>query len=210
MPTESIFPVSDKVAGGIDRKTSKMMKLDLEAARAAWLEESKTDEERQERERSDFLKYKDSQNRFADFHANRHTFITNLSRAGVAPKVAQELARHSDIRLTMGIYTHTDLAEKKRAIQSLPKPWEYIGSKPEALNGVNCPKASFEASEQVSQEPEGESTQVVDAAELDATCREESQKKASTPTRVRTWNLRFRRPMLYPIELWVRVRVYRH
>ena len=31
------------------------------------------------------------------FHSLRHTFITNLSRANVSPKVAQQLARHSDI-----------------------------------------------------------------------------------------------------------------
>ena len=27
--------------------------------------------------------------------------------------------------------------------------------------------------------------------------------KHSTPSRIRTYNLRFRRPMLYPVELWV-------
>ncbi len=29
--------------------------------------------------------------------------------------------------------------------------------------------------------------------------------KLSAPSRIRTYNLRFRRPMLYPIELWVRL-----
>src|SRR5262245_16721881 len=28
---------------------------------------------------------------------------------------------------------------------------------------------------------------------------------ANTPRRIRTFNLRFRRPMLYPVELWVHV-----
>ncbi len=32
---------------------------------------------------------------------------------------------------------------------------------------------------------------------------------SSTPERIRTSNLRFRRPMLYPIELRVRVSTYR-
>ena len=59
---------------------------------------------------------------FADFHANRHTFITNLERAGVSPRVAQTLARHSDIRLTMGIYTHIGLQDQTAAITSLPAP----------------------------------------------------------------------------------------
>jgi integrase/recombinase XerD len=40
-----------------------------------------------------------------DFHSLRTTFITNLARSGVHPKTAQELARHSDINLTMNYYT---------------------------------------------------------------------------------------------------------
>src|SRR5262249_50709344 len=46
---------------------------------------------------------------YADFHALRHSFITLLERSGVSPKTAQELARHSDIRLTMQRYTHKTL-----------------------------------------------------------------------------------------------------
>ena len=39
---------------------------------------------------------------------------------GVNPKTAQTLARHSDIRLTMNVYSHTDLAEKTEPIRRLP------------------------------------------------------------------------------------------
>jgi integrase len=123
-PTQILFAVSGKVPGGIERKTAKMMRRDLAAARAAWLKEAKTDEERATREKSDFLRYKDAQGRYADFHANRHTFITNLGRVGVHPKTAQTLARHSDIRLTMNVYSHTDLAEKTEAVRRLPGLWE--------------------------------------------------------------------------------------
>ena len=127
-PAQILFPVSGKVPGGIERKTAKMMRRDLAAARAAWLKEAKTDEERATREKSDFLRYKDTQGRYADFHANRHTFITNLGRAGVNPKTAQTLARHSDIRLTMNIYSHTDLLEKTEAVRRLPRLWECFSS----------------------------------------------------------------------------------
>jgi integrase len=58
-------------------------------------------------------------NRYADFRSNRHTFITNLSLAGVSPREAQELARHSDIRLTMSVYSHIDMQDKARAIVRL-------------------------------------------------------------------------------------------
>lgn len=51
-----------------------------------------------------------------DFHALRGTFITGLARAGVHPKTAQILARHSSIELTMQVYTHLELAEVAAAL----------------------------------------------------------------------------------------------
>jgi Site-specific recombinase XerD len=116
---EILFPISEKTCG-VDRRTSEMMAFDLAFARNVWINEAANDTERQERAASDFLKYEDSTGKFADFHSLRHTFITNLSRANVSPKVAQTLARHSDIRLTMQIYTHIDSDEQAAAINSLP------------------------------------------------------------------------------------------
>ena len=43
-----------------------------------------------------------------DFHALRQGFITHLVMANVPPKVAQALARHSTITLTMVRYPHLD------------------------------------------------------------------------------------------------------
>jgi integrase len=40
-----------------------------------------------------------------DYHALRTTFITRLSTMKVHPRLAMELARHSDMRLTMKTYT---------------------------------------------------------------------------------------------------------
>jgi site-specific recombinase XerD len=82
--------------------------------------ETETPDEEKRRRASDFLRYQDSNGKFADFHALRHTFITNLGRAGIASKTAQTLARHSDISLTMPIYTHVDQAEQEEAINPLP------------------------------------------------------------------------------------------
>jgi len=53
--------------------------------------------------------YEDETGRVADFHALRHTFISNLARAGVHPRNAQALARHSTIDLTMNVYTHVGM-----------------------------------------------------------------------------------------------------
>jgi len=36
--------------------------------------------------------------------------------------MAQTLARHSDIRLTLGVYTHVELHDQTAAIHSLPAP----------------------------------------------------------------------------------------
>ena len=62
-----LFPIS-KRSGGTERKTAKMMRIDLAAARATWLDEGEPDE-RDSRMASNFLCYEDSQGRFADFHS---------------------------------------------------------------------------------------------------------------------------------------------
>ena len=59
---------------------------------------------------------------YADFHSNRHLFITSLERAGIRPKMAQTLARHSDVRLTLGVYTHVTVEDQTAAIELLPGP----------------------------------------------------------------------------------------
>lgn len=116
---EILFPISE-ASCGVERKTSGMMEFDLTSARNFWIAEAENEDEKAERERSDFLKYKNAAGKFADFHALRHTFITNLSLAHVSPKTAQLLARHSDISLTMNIYSHINPDEQAKAINSLP------------------------------------------------------------------------------------------
>jgi integrase len=66
------------------------------------------------------IPFADSGGRRADFHALRHTFGTLLSRSGVAPRVAQELMRHSDIKLTMKTYTDARLFDPAGAVAKLP------------------------------------------------------------------------------------------
>ncbi len=51
------------------------------------------------------IPYCDESDRVFDFHAFRHTFITNLANGGVHPRDAKELARHSKIELTLDRYT---------------------------------------------------------------------------------------------------------
>ena len=108
-----------------ERQTYEMIRQDLAAARRAWIAKAEDDpKEHRRRQRSDFLAYRNHAGLYADFHSIRHTFITNLCKADVSPKTAQMLARHSDIRLTMEVYTHVDQNEQIDAIRKLRAPDE--------------------------------------------------------------------------------------
>jgi len=251
-PDDLLFPVSGKIPGGTERKTAKMMRLDLESARRKWIEEAESDEEQVEREASDFLSYCDESGRYADFHSNRHTFITSLERASVSPRTAQSLARHSDIRLTMGVYTHIELHDQRAAIESLPAPpmrpagseqhvEELRATGTDNLERANpvvpamVPSGAEDGANRLASKGNEIATKCTDEEIRDAKRRQESValssradsdlridrhqdaslctamwdgEEESTPQRIRTSNLRFRRPMLYPIELGVRSRLF--
>jgi hypothetical protein len=55
-----------------------------------------------------------------DYHALRTTFITRLSTMKVHPRLAMELARHSDMRLTMKTYTDAGQLPLREAMDTLP------------------------------------------------------------------------------------------
>ena len=62
----------------------------------------------------------DERGRRVDVHALRTTFGTMLSVSGVAPRVAMELMRHSDLKLTMRIYTDAAQLPLAADVQRLP------------------------------------------------------------------------------------------
>ena len=92
-PTQKLWP------GGWWRRSSDMLKLDLKDAE---------------------IEAVDAAGRVIDFHGQRTTFITGLARAGIAPAMAQKLARHSDVNLTLNTYTHLSVAEMAGAVDKLP------------------------------------------------------------------------------------------
>jgi len=55
-----------------------------------------------------------------DYHALRTTFTTRLSLMKVHPRVAMELGRHSDLRLTMKTYTDCGQLPLPEVMESLP------------------------------------------------------------------------------------------
>jgi integrase len=93
---------------------AEMMRADLADAHAKWSAAASGDENRVEREKSTFLAYRDDAGRVADFHSLRHTFISNLAQAGVHPKLAQSVARHTDINLTMSPIHPHDARSRER------------------------------------------------------------------------------------------------
>ena len=98
------------------------LRTDLAAARANWIRLAPTDEERRERERSDFCRYEDGAGRVVDFHALRSTYATLLGRQGVPLVMAQQLMRHSDPKLTSNVYTRFELHDLHAAVARIDRP----------------------------------------------------------------------------------------
>jgi integrase len=53
------------------------------------------------------------------FHSLRHTFATTLAEIGVNPATAQKMLGHSDVRMTLAIYTHATGDMQDAAIDAL-------------------------------------------------------------------------------------------
>jgi len=66
------------------------------------------------------IPFLDERGRRMDYHALRTTFVTRLSINKVHPRLAMELARHSDLKLTMKNYTDAGQLPLREVIESLP------------------------------------------------------------------------------------------
>ena len=106
------FPPRDRVV--------IMARSDLAAARAGWVGEAEDFEQRQVREKTDTLLPERHSGAVFDFHALRKTFVTNMARAGVPISTAVKLARHSDPRLTISVYTEVGQSDTAAALDLLP------------------------------------------------------------------------------------------
>ena len=111
----------ERIFAAMPNDTARMLRADLEAARANWIADAReNDQERQRREQSDFLSYRNKAGDVADFHSFRHTYISGIVAGGTSVKVAQELARHSTSRLTIDRYAHARLHDLQGALDTLP------------------------------------------------------------------------------------------
>ena len=80
----------------------------------------------------------DARGRQLDFHAFRRTFATMLNGAGVSPRSAMELMRHSDMKLTFRTYTDAQLLPLSTELQKLPSLKSSPRSSPKT--GKTCPE----------------------------------------------------------------------
>jgi len=141
------------------------------------------------------IEYVDDAGRYADFHALRHTTGSLLAASGVHPKTAQSIMRHSDINLTMSRYTHTLAGQEAQAVASLPdlSAPSREAQRATGTDGKNLAEnlALLGGKHTTGLDCSGQTTHTgaIDNAD------------SNTPGGIRTCNLRFRRPTLYPIEL---------
>lgn len=54
-------------------------------------------------------------------HVCRHTYCTNMAKAGMNPKSLQYLMGHSDIAVTLNVYTHFGVEDAREEIERLEK-----------------------------------------------------------------------------------------
>lgn len=66
------------------------------------------------------IPFHDDQQRRLDLHSLRGTYGTNLTLSGAMPRVVMELMRHSDIKLTMKLYTDAGQLPLAEAVAKLP------------------------------------------------------------------------------------------
>jgi integrase len=81
---------------------------------------------------------RDERGRTLDVHALRTTFGTLLSKGGVAPRTAQAAMRHSDIKLTMQVYTDPKLLDVAGALNALPA----LPLDSDSVQSVQCAQAT--------------------------------------------------------------------
>ena len=176
-----------------------MMRLDLQAARQKWREES-PDADRGRLEATDFLRDKDSRGRFADFHANRHTFITYLSRAGVSPQTHADARSAFDDRPDDERLQPHDEPERRAAIEQLTSAWECAGSARESQIDIPGQEKSSTVDEDPRVDDAGSSSQGFAVSEPGTQSRGPTRLDRSEAAGTRTQDLRIKSPLLYRLS----------
>ena len=67
-------------------------------------------------------------------HVCRHTYCSNMAKSGMNPKTLQDLMGHSDISVTMNVYTHVgfdDAEEELKRMEEFRKAQAEVEQKKE-------------------------------------------------------------------------------
>ena len=148
------------------------------------------------------IDYEDNGRGKIDFHSLRHTTGSFLAASGVHPKVAQSIMRHSDINLTMSIYTHTLTGQDSQAIDSLPDLSLPSNQKQRAVatgtDDVTANDLTYTGKIGVRQRILANSNEQKNRDNND---NNSETAVLTTPGRTRTCDLRIRNPLLCPTEL---------
>jgi len=167
---------------------------------------------------------RDSRGRVIDVHALRTTFCTHLNKGGVPLRTAQAAMRHSDPKLTAGVYTDPQLLDVAGALECLPElsltDSKDVDSRDVAVGDGMCPgmcQNNVPEWQEESLRCNVEHSAPLPAVES-ATDRNSNKDGAIThlergyegkedgvPGGTRTPNLLVRSQALYPIELRVRI-----
>ncbi len=59
-----------------------------------------------------------------NFHSLRHTFATNCIKIGADYKTVSELLGHSNVNITLNLYVHPEMSQKKKCIRMIAKDLE--------------------------------------------------------------------------------------
>ena len=61
-------------------------------------------------------------------HVCRHTYCTNMAKSGISAKTLQYLMGHSDIEVTLNVYTHIGYDHAKEELSKMPNMEKELNS----------------------------------------------------------------------------------
>jgi len=200
--------------------TAKMLRKDLQVAREEWINEAVNDPTEWERRRESGFLTVENEAGTVDFHSLRHTCASWLAASGVPITTAREIMRHSDIQLTAAIYSHAGDDMKTQAVESIPGLDIHHGREIERATGTDDRVSPIEkscarhkAQNDRKHDISGDGMRLT-GRDIDNSLSSQNPvkqgkncvpdtKNQSAPGRIRTCDLRFRKPLLYPAELRV-------
>ena len=183
-------------------ETADMLRKDLAAARASWIEAGPTPEDRAKRAESCFLADLDAEGRRIDFHALRTTCGSWLDQAGVAASIAKRITGHASEHTLQRHYHRSTREQARRAVEAMPDI-------PLRATGTEDPQPKSQQRQHETQQPRatsrdgggpqggiGEVRKHLAGAEIDEAPHDHAGLRASEGDETRTRNLRIDSPML--------------